>query len=101
MIDSSNLGKPGIFFYDRYPGGLGFAEQGYARLDELAAEAYRHLLACECRGGCPSCVGLPILRPAQQQDPDLQHGHGIPSKEAAKVMLEAWVQGSPAAGMRS
>jgi DEAD/DEAH box helicase domain-containing protein len=93
MIDSSNLGKPGVFFYDRYPGGLGFAEQGYARLDELASEAHRHLLACDCAHGCPSCVGLPVLRPAQQQDPDLARGFAIPSKQAARVMLEAWLEG--------
>ncbi len=91
MIDSSNLGRPGLFFFDRYPGGLGFAEQGYARLDELAGEAHKHLLGCDCRTGCPSCVGLPILRPAQQQDPDLQQGRGIPNKEAARLMLEVWV----------
>jgi DEAD/DEAH box helicase domain-containing protein len=90
MIDSSNLGRPALFVYDRYPGGLGFAEQGYARLDELLEEAGRHLAACECRDGCPSCVGLPILRPAQQQDPDLARGLRIPSKEAARVLLESW-----------
>ena len=63
MIDSSNLGRPALFVFDRYPGGLGFSEQGFARLDELARAALEHLVACECGSGCPSCVGLPILRP--------------------------------------
>jgi DEAD/DEAH box helicase domain-containing protein len=94
MIDSSNLGRPGVFFYDRYPGGLGFCEQGYARLDELARESLRHLLACDCQEGCPSCVGLAIQRPAQQQDLDPGHARGIPSKTAARLMLEAWVEPS-------
>jgi DEAD/DEAH box helicase domain-containing protein len=91
MIDSSNLGRPALFLFDRYPGGLGFAEQGYGRLDEIARGALEHLLACECNGGCPSCVGMPLLRPAQQQDPDLGHGRAIPGKAAALVLLEHWL----------
>ncbi|MFM8558582.1 MAG: DEAD/DEAH box helicase, partial [bacterium] len=35
LLDSSNTGRPTLFLFDRYPGGLGFAEQGWARLDEL------------------------------------------------------------------
>ena len=92
MIDSSNLGRPGLFIFDRYPGGLGFAEQGYARLDELARAALEHLTACPCATGCPSCVGMPLLRPAQQQDPDLQHGREIPGKPAARALLHHWLE---------
>ena len=92
MIDSSNLGRPTLFVFDRYPGGLGFAEQGFARLDELARAALDHLEACECEAGCPSCVGLPILRPAQQQDPDLGHPRGIPGKDAARALLAHWLE---------
>ena len=78
--------------------GLGFAEQGWARLDELARAALEHVEACPCESGCPSCVGLPILRPAQQQDPDLGHGRAIPGKEAARVLLRHWLSepGPPA-----
>jgi DEAD/DEAH box helicase domain-containing protein len=90
-IDSSNLGRPTLFIFDRYPGGLGFAEQGVARLDELAASALSHLEACACESGCPSCVGLPTLWPAQQQDPDLQPGRDIPGKESARVLLRHWL----------
>jgi DEAD/DEAH box helicase domain-containing protein len=91
LIDSSNLGRPTLFVFDRYPGGLGFAEQGFARIEELAAAALSHLEACECETGCPSCVGLPILRPAQQQDPDLGPARAIPGKEAARVLLRHWL----------
>ncbi len=91
MIDSANLGRPALFLFDRYPGGLGFAEQGWARLDELALAACEHLESCPCEAGCPSCVGLPLLRPAQQQDPDLGHGRAIPGKEAARVLLRHWL----------
>jgi DEAD/DEAH box helicase domain-containing protein len=91
VLDSSNLGRPTLFVFDRYPGGLGFAEQGFARLDELARAALEHLLACPCADGCPSCVGLPILRPAQQQDPDLGRSRATPSREAAAALLRLWL----------
>src|SRR4029077_10039767 len=91
MIDSSNLARPALVVFDRYPGGLGFSEQGYARLEELARGALAHLEACQCDGGCPSCVGLPILRVAQQQDPDLGSARAIPGKEAARALLRFWL----------
>jgi DEAD/DEAH box helicase domain-containing protein len=91
-IDSSNLGRPALFLFDRYPGGLGFCEQGWARLDELARAALDHLDACGCADGCPACVGLPTLWPAQQQDPDLQRAREIPGKEAARVLLRTWLE---------
>jgi DEAD/DEAH box helicase domain-containing protein len=90
-IDSSNLGKPALFMFDRYPGGLGFAEQGWSRLDELAENSLDHLEACDCFDGCPACVGLPVLRPAQQQDPDLGHAADMPGKEAARHLLRHWL----------
>ena len=90
LLDSSNLGRPTLFLFDRYPGGLGFSEQGWARLDELLEAAFAHLEGCPCGDGCPSCVGLPILRPAQQQDPDIGHAQAIPTKGAARALLEAW-----------
>ena len=93
-IDSSQLGKPALFMFDRYPGGLGFSEQGFMRLDELAASALRHLETCDCATGCPACVGLPILHVAQQQDPDLGRGHDMPGKRAARLLLQHWGAGT-------
>jgi DEAD/DEAH box helicase domain-containing protein len=90
VLDSANLGRPTLYLFDRYPGGLGFSEQGFARIDELIVAALDHLRACSCDAGCPSCVGLPVLRPAQQQDPDLSHARAVPGKDAARALLEAW-----------
>ncbi len=92
MIDSSNLGRPALFLFDRYPGGLGFAEQGWARLGELAGAALAHLEGCPCGDGCPACVGLPVHRPAQQQDLDaMKKAREIPGKGAARALLERWL----------
>lgn len=94
VIDSSNTGTPTIFIYDRFQGGLGFAERTYELIQEVLQACLSLVKECECSEGCPSCVGLPILRPAQHQDPDVYHGWAIPSKEIARAMLEALVMKS-------
>jgi DEAD/DEAH box helicase domain-containing protein len=86
ILDSSNLGEQAIFLYDRYPGGLGYAERGYAIVEELIRATLRLLEDCPCEMGCPSCVGLPVLRPAQQQDYDLHGGWPIPNKAATEAL---------------
>ena len=92
IIDTRNLGRPSIFIFDRYPGGLGFAELGYLRAEVLFAAAHDLAEGCPCADGCPSCVALPILHPAQQQDPDLGHGRPIPQKRRAIDLLRALME---------
>jgi len=89
IVDSSNRGRPTLYLYDRFPGGLGFAERAHEEFPALLREALRLLTACGCEKGCPSCVGLPVLRPAQHQDPDGGGGYPIPDKEAAELLLRA------------
>jgi DEAD/DEAH box helicase domain-containing protein len=88
IVESSNTGRPTAFLYDRFLGGLGFAEKGYERVGELLEMCRRLVAECECEAGCPSCVGLANLRPPIHQDPDLTHGYAIPSKEATVALLE-------------
>jgi DEAD/DEAH box helicase domain-containing protein len=87
VLDSANLGEQAIFLYDRYPGGLGYAERGYAIVGDLLRATLRLIEDCPCEVGCPSCVGLPVLRPAQQQDYDLHGGWPIPNKAATEALL--------------
>jgi DEAD/DEAH box helicase domain-containing protein len=87
IVDSSNMGRPTLFLYDRYPGGLGFAERGYQLFRSLMEQCFATIEGCPCAEGCPSCVGLPVTQPAQQMDPDLGRGYPIPDKEAALVLL--------------
>ncbi len=87
IVESSNTGRPTAFIYDRFLGGLGFAEKGYDRIGELLAMCRSLLAECPCEEGCPSCVGLANLRPPLHQDPDLSHGYAIPSKAAAELLL--------------
>jgi len=89
VVDSANLGSPTIFIYDRHPGGLGFAQKGYEVIGEFLGACLSLVQECGCEEGCPSCVGLPVLRPGQHVDPDLGRGYPIPDKEGALVLLHA------------
>ncbi len=95
IVDSTNMGTPTVFLYDRYPGGLGFAEKGYALFQQLMEESLSTIEKCPCEEGCPSCVGLPVTQPAQQMDPDLSRGYAVPDKEAALVLLHHFLGGEP------
>lgn len=87
LVESSNTGKPAIFLYDRFKGGLGFSEKAFGLLPRILKAALGVVEECTCEGGCPSCVGLPVLRPPQHQDPDRGHGYPIPDKETARLIL--------------
>jgi DEAD/DEAH box helicase domain-containing protein len=52
-------GLPSVFVYDGYPGGAGFAEQGFRRASTWLGATAAAIQACECPSGCPSCVQSP------------------------------------------
>ncbi len=51
---------PTLYLYDNYPGGIGLSEPLWRRQRELVARALELIVQCDCRAGCPACVG-PIL----------------------------------------
>jgi DEAD/DEAH box helicase domain-containing protein len=87
VVEGSNLGQPTIFVYDRYPGGLGFAERAYGDFDRILTATAKLIRDCDCEGGCPSCVGLIRQKAPLHYDPDLDGGPLIPHKELAEKML--------------
>ncbi len=52
-------GLPSVFVYDGYPGGAGFAEQGFRQANTWLGATLAAIEACECPSGCPSCVQSP------------------------------------------
>jgi len=93
MVDSSNLGRPAVVIYDRYPGGMGFAQQGYELLDTWLEMCGQIARECSCEAGCPSCVGLANLRPPIHGDPDLGGSMPVPNKAATLLLLRLLDQG--------
>ena len=52
--------NPTLFLYDNYPGGIGLTEPMYEKRATIIADTQQLVNACECKHGCPSCIG-PIL----------------------------------------
>ncbi|WP_071459928.1 DEAD/DEAH box helicase [Bacillus massilinigeriensis] len=57
QVKADHNEKPTIFFYDRYPGGIGLSEKIYENLENVLAEARQIVESCPCASGCPSCIG--------------------------------------------
>jgi DEAD/DEAH box helicase domain-containing protein len=86
VVDSSQLGVPAIFIYDKYPGGLGFAQRGFDQVEPLLAAARELVAECPCEEGCPSCVGS-AQKNYTYYDAGGEARERIPDKEAALVVL--------------
>jgi len=48
---------PTVYVYERYPGGVGFADKLFELHGELLAACRDLVRGCTCADGCPSCVG--------------------------------------------
>ncbi|MCP4571965.1 MAG: DEAD/DEAH box helicase [bacterium] len=57
MVRSPFTGKPTLYLYDAFPGGVGFSRRIFDQFEEIAAAARTHGRACGCGAGCPACVG--------------------------------------------
>ena len=86
VVDSSNTGSPTLFIYDKYQGGLGFAQKSYELLEKIMETCLELILGCQCEDGCPSCVGSPS-RSWSYFDADSEFKERIPDKEAALIIL--------------
>ncbi len=71
------IGRPAIFIYDGYPGGVGLAAKGYEALEDLLERTLRLIEGCPCDGGCPSCI----------HSPTCGNGNQPLDKEAAALVL--------------
>lgn len=87
VVDAKNLGHTTLILYDRYPGGLGYAEKGFQYATQLLDICLEIVSDCPCTEGCPSCVGMPD-HAGLHRDPDLKRGHPMPSKRATLHLLQ-------------
>ncbi|WP_102274796.1 DEAD/DEAH box helicase [Cytobacillus massiliigabonensis] len=58
QVKASHNEKPTIFFYDRYPGGVGLSEKIFDGFQHVLKEACDLVKRCQCAYGCPSCIGI-------------------------------------------
>ncbi|MFO7957856.1 MAG: Zn-binding domain-containing protein [Candidatus Brocadiia bacterium] len=89
----TNFSWEALYFYERYPRGLGFTERVFDALDEVMAAAARNLADCDCESGCPTCVGDPP-RPFMVNNPELEADF-IPDRDEVRLLLACLRQEDP------
>lgn len=50
-------GKPTVYLYDSYPGGVGLSERAFQIIPSIMRAGYELVSECKCLDGCPGCVG--------------------------------------------
>ena len=68
QVKAAHNEKPTIFFYDRYPGGIGLSEKIYEGMNKIIEEAKNMVSNCPCEQGCPSCVGSAATSESVKED---------------------------------
>ncbi|CAM3892266.1 DEAD/DEAH box helicase [Mesobacillus zeae] len=68
QVKAAHNEKPTIFFYDRYPGGIGLSEKIYASLENILLQAKQMVANCPCSSGCPSCIGTETASETAKKD---------------------------------
>jgi len=49
-------GKPTVFIYDKYPGGIGYALKGAVLFPLIVSQAFDLVMRCKCENGCFKCI---------------------------------------------
>jgi DEAD/DEAH box helicase domain-containing protein len=62
---------PTLYLYDAFPGGVGLSAPLFERREDLVRLARELVHRCDCRGGCPACVG-PVLAADEQNERSLK-----------------------------
>lgn len=57
QVKAAHNEKPTIFFYDRYPGGVGLSDKIFDGFESVLLQALEMIERCLCENGCPSCTG--------------------------------------------
>jgi DEAD/DEAH box helicase domain-containing protein len=60
VVELEQAFVPTVYLYDNFPGGVGLSEPLWLRQDELVQRAGELVQRCDCKAGCPACVG-PVL----------------------------------------
>lgn len=58
-LDHPDTGKPSIFIYDGFEGGIGLTEKAYYLIEKVIKTALELVRDCPCHDGCPGCIYSP------------------------------------------
>ncbi|PAE24435.1 DEAD/DEAH box helicase [Bacillus sp. 7894-2] len=68
QVKAAHNEKPTIFFYDRYPGGVGLSEKIFGGIEHIMNETMEMVCRCACDHGCPSCIGTDTSSETAKKD---------------------------------
>ncbi|MFS0776349.1 DEAD/DEAH box helicase [Neobacillus sp. 3P2-tot-E-2] len=68
QVKADHNEKPTIFFYDRYPGGIGLSEKIHSGMSVVFSETKKMIDNCKCQTGCPSCIGTDSVGETAKRD---------------------------------
>lgn len=85
---------PTVYLYDNFPGGVGLSEPLWQRQRELLQRASELVGRCDCKAGCPACVG-PVL--AAQEEGDGATPKSLALQVLGLFLADAAVRGPEAA----
>ncbi|RHW41294.1 DEAD/DEAH box helicase [Neobacillus notoginsengisoli] len=68
QVKADHNEKPTIFFYDRYPGGIGLSEKLFSGMETVLEQAGSMIENCLCESGCPSCIGMDTSTETAKRD---------------------------------
>jgi DEAD/DEAH box helicase domain-containing protein len=68
QVKASHNGKPTVFVYDQYPGGIGLSQKVYDQLNEMLERIIGLIEQCKCESGCPSCIGSDAALTSSKKD---------------------------------
>lgn len=68
QVKAAHNEKPTIFFYDRYPGGVGLSEKIFGGVEHIMHETMEMVSRCSCEHGCPSCIGTDTSSETAKKD---------------------------------
>ncbi|MDR7075328.1 DEAD/DEAH box helicase domain-containing protein [Neobacillus niacini] len=68
QVKADHNEKPTIFFYDRYPGGIGLSEKIHSGMTVVFTETKKMIENCKCQTGCPSCIGTDTVSETAKYD---------------------------------
>lgn len=77
-----DTGKPTIFIYDSFEGGIGISENLYSNIKPLLEKTLELIETCECKEGCPSCI----------YSPKCGNGNEPLDKKAAYLILQRLIK---------
>ena len=82
-----------LYFYDLYPGGIGYAEKAHEIFERIFQATLEHVADCPCQAGCPGCV-LPVSTRYEIDHEPILKEFPFP-KEAARFLLHLLLEKEP------